>query len=105
LIDGDGHFSTQRQLVIAFSSADIKLAYFIKGRIGAGRVKKIKNKNAFLYIVSKKKHMLKIIDLINGKLRTFNKFNQVINNLLSHPKYSIENIEFKRNDSNDFYNH
>lgn len=107
LIDGDGHFSSQQQLVIVFSSPDVQLAYYIKKVIGFGHVKKVNNKNAYLYIISNKDGMIKTINLINGKLRTFNKFNQVFNNILAHSKYSdlAENIKFKFNDSNDFNNH
>ena len=43
LIDGDGHFSSQEQLVNVFSSPDIQLAYYIKKIIGFGHVKKVKN--------------------------------------------------------------
>nr|QJQ34972.1 LAGLIDADG endonuclease [Fusarium redolens] len=105
LIDGDGHFSSQQQLVIVFSSPNVQLAYYIKSKIGFGNVKKVKDKNAYLYIISNKDGILKIINLINGKLRTINKFNQVINNVLAHTKYIKENIEFKINGTNDFKNH
>ena len=73
--------------------------------IGFGHVNKVKDKNAYLYIISNKDGIIKAVNLINGKLRTLNKFNQVINNILAHPKYLEENIEFKINDSNDFNNH
>ena len=105
LIDGEGHFSSTQQLVIVFHYLDVSLAYYIKERIGFGKIKKVKNKNAYLYIISNKDGIIKVINLINGKLRTFNKFNQVINNILSHSKYTEENINFKINNSNDFYNH
>jgi hypothetical protein len=105
LIDGDGHFSNQQQLVIAFSSLDVKLAYYIKSIMGFGNVKQVKDKNAYLYIISNKDGILRAINLINGKLRTINKFNQVINNILTIPKYSKENIEFKINNSSDYHNH
>jgi hypothetical protein len=105
LIDGDGHFSNQQQLVIEFSSPDVKLAYYIKSIIGFGNVKQVKDKNAYLYIISNKDGILRTINLINGKLRTINKFNQVINNILTIPKYSKENIEFKRNNSSNYNNH
>lgn len=108
LIDGDGHFSSKQQLVIVFSSSDIQLAYYIKKIIGFGQVKKVKDKNAYLFIISKKDGIIRTINLINGKLRTINKFNQVINNILANPKYSVaagKNIDFKINDSNDFNNH
>jgi hypothetical protein len=106
LIDGDGHFSSQQQLVIVFHSLDISLAYYIKERLGFGNVKKVKNKEAYLFVLSKKEGIEKVINLINGKLRTENKYNQVIN-LLNNPKY-IElkkTIDFKFNSSNDFKNH
>ena len=105
LIDGDGHFSTQQQLVIVFSSPDVQLAYYVKEIIGFGHVKKVNNKKAYLYIISNKDGILKVLNLINGKLRTLNKFNQVINNMLAHSKYSEQNINFEMNKSNDFYNH
>ena len=105
LIDGDGYFSSAQQLVIVFSSPDIKLAYYIKGTIGFGNIKKVKDKNAYLYIISNKEGIIKTINLINGKLRTIKKFNQVITNILSNPKYSEEKIEFKFDNSNDFNNH
>lgn len=105
LIDGDGHFSSKQQLVIVFSSPDVKLAYYLKQIIGFGNVRKIKDKNAYLYIISNKEGIIKAINLINGKLRTLNKFNQVINNILSYPSYVKENLNFKMNDSNDLSNH
>ena len=105
LIDGKGHFSSKQQLEIVFSYSDIQLAYYIKKMIGFGQVKKVKGKNAYLYIISKKEGIIKTINLINGKLRTLNKFNQVTNNILAYPKYLEENIEFKINDSNDFNNY
>jgi hypothetical protein len=105
LIDGDGHFSSIQQLVIVFNYSDVQLAYYIKKIIGFGHVKKVKNKNAYLYIISNKEGIFKTIKLINGKLRTINKFNQVIKNILTNKAYSKQNIEFKINDSNDFKNH
>ncbi len=113
LIDGDGHFSSKQQLVIVFSCPDIQLAYYIKKRIGFGHVRKIANKNAYLYIISNKDGIIRAINLINGKLRTINKFNQVMAKILVHTKYmasasgtnKAEKIEFKINESNDFNNH
>lgn len=103
LIDGDGHFSTQQQLVIAFSHSDIKLAYYIKKRLEFGHVKKVKNQNAFIYVISNKLGIFKVLCLINGKLRTINKFNQVINHILN--KYTDYKMVFTINTSNDFKNH
>ena len=105
LIEGDGHFSSKQQLIIVFSSPDVFLAYYIKERLGFGNIRKVKNKNAYLLIISKKEGLLKVINLINCKLRTLNKYNQVINNILNHSLYNKENIEFKMNLNNDLNNH
>jgi hypothetical protein len=104
LIDGDGHFSKAQQLVIAFSSPDAFLAYYLKERLGYGNVKKVKDKNAYLLIVSNKNGMLNVINLINGKLKTEHRFNQVINNVLSHTKYADQNINFTIDSSKNFDN-
>jgi len=105
LIDGDGHFSKAQQLVITFSSPDAFLAYYLKERLGYGNVRKVKDKNAYLLIVSNEKGMLNIINLINGKLRTEHRFNQVVNNVLTHTKYADQNIHFTRDSSKNFDNH
>lgn len=74
--------------------------------IGYGHVRKVTNKNAYLYIISNKDGMTRAINLINGKLRVRNKFNQVRTNILVHTKYQTpENIEFEMNTSRDFNNH
>lgn len=107
LIDGDGHFSNKQQLVIVFHSLDASLAYYIKDQIGFGKVKKVKDKNAFLLVVSNKKGLEKVISLINGKIRTENKFNQIINNILNQNNY-IEfrkKINFQCNSNTDLKNH
>jgi len=88
LIDGDGHFSSKQQLIIVFHSLDVSLAYYIKDRLGFGNVRKVKDKNAFLLIIAAKKGIEKVINLINGKIRTVNKFNQIINNILNSVTYS-----------------
>jgi len=54
LIDGNGHFSSKQQLVIVFSSPDVSLAYYIKKTLGYGHINKIKDKNAYLLIISNK---------------------------------------------------
>nr|YP_009364335.1 LAGLIDADG endonuclease [Ophiocordyceps sinensis]ARF03425.1 LAGLIDADG endonuclease [Ophiocordyceps sinensis] len=97
LIDGDGHFSCQQQLVIVFSSPDVQLAYYIKSIIGFGNVRKVKDKNAYLYIISNREGIIKVLHLINKKLRTDNKFNQVVNRILIDSKYKDLNINWKKN--------
>jgi hypothetical protein len=105
LVDGDGHFSKAQQLVIVFSSPDAFLAYYLKEKLGYGNVKKVKDKNAYLLIISNKEGMLQVINLINGKLRTKQRFDQVVNNVLNHTKYTDQNIHFTLDSSKDFDNH
>ena len=105
LIDGDGHFSKAQQLVIVFSFPDAFLAYYLKEKLGNCNVRKVKDKNAYLLIVSKKEGILNVLNLINGKLRSENRFNQVVNNILSHDRYIGINIDFTMNLSDDFDNH
>lgn len=107
LIDGDGHFSTQQQLVIVFNSLDVSLAYYVKERLGFGKVKKVKDKNAFILVIIARKSLEKVINLINGKIRTENKFNQIIINILNHDSYVEfkKTIQFRLNLNDDLNNH
>ena len=107
LIDGDGHFSSKQQLVIAFNISDISLAYYIKQRLGYGSIRKVNNKNAVLLIIAAKKGIEKVIYLINKKIRTENKLNQIIKNILNHSKYSHLNelIVFELNEDTNLKNH
>ena len=105
LIDGDGHFSKAQQLVIVFSLPDAFLAYYLKQRLGHSNVRKVKDKNAYILIVSKKTGLVNVVNLINGKLRTQLKFYQVINNILKHETYRDININFALNSSDNLNNH
>lgn len=105
LIDGVGHFSKAQQLVIVFSFPDAFLAYYLKEKLGNCNVRKVKKKNAYLLVVSKKAGILNVVNLINGKLRSKNKFNQVVNNILNHDKYKDISLNFTINLSDNFNNH
>jgi hypothetical protein len=107
LIDGDGHFNKQLQLVIVFDHLSAPLAYYLKERIGYGNVKKVKNKNAYLLIIASFKGIEKVINLINNKIRNHNKLDQINNNILTHKSFTNlkDTIDFKLNDSIDFKNH
>ena len=105
LIDGDGHFSSKQQLVIVFHKLDVSLAYYIKERVGFGSVKKVKTKNAYLLIIAAREGLEKVLNLINGKIRTENKFNQITNNILSHPNFCGKTISLKLNLDIDLKNH
>ncbi len=107
LIDGDGHFSSKQQLVIVFHSLDASLAYYLKQRLGFGSVKKVKDKNAFLLVIVAKKGLEKVINLINGKIRTESKLYQITNNILNRDNYAElrKNISLKLNLDKDLKNH
>jgi hypothetical protein len=77
LIEGDGWFGLN-QLHIIFSERDISLAYLIKKHIGYGNVYKIKNKKAVKYICKNKNGLENILYLINGKLVSTFKYEQLI---------------------------
>lgn len=77
LIEGDGWFGL-KELHIIFSESDTTLAYFIKKRIGYGNVYKIKDKKAVRYICKHKEGLSLILSLINGKLVSNYKYDQLI---------------------------
>lgn len=107
LIDGDGHFNNQLQLVIVFHKLDVFLAYYIKRKLGYGNVKKVKDKNAFILVIASKDGISKILNLINGKLRTVNKLSQINNNIINHKRFLQlkSNIKFQLNENNSLNNH
>jgi hypothetical protein len=96
LIDGAGHFSPAaptiktlcKQLVISFNELDASLAYYIKSRLGYGNIYKVKNKKAIILVVSKHAGIMKVLDLINGKIRSQQKLVQIKNNILSNPYFN-----------------
>jgi LAGLIDADG endonuclease len=77
LIEGDGWFG-YKQLHIIFAEEDTSLAYYIKKRVGHGNVYKIKDKKAVRYICKNKTGLLIILSLINGKLLSNYKYDQII---------------------------
>jgi hypothetical protein len=107
LIDGDGHFSSRQQLVIVFNLADIQLGYYIKKKIGFGSIQKVKNKNAGLLVIASIKGLERTITLINGKIRSHNKFDQINKNIFSHLKFTdfSKTFSLNMNHTSDLNNH
>jgi len=87
LIDGNGHFSVQRQLVISFHSNDMSLAYFVRRTVGFGQVYPVKRKQAVIYVVSSFSGMARILSLVGNKLRTEHRYSQMKQNILSYPAF------------------
>ena len=103
LIDGDGYFSKIGQLVIVFSLPDAFLAYFIKSQLGFGKVRKVKDKNAYLFIISSKNGMIKVLNIINGKLRTAKRLNQIKQMFIYKPELHI--VNYTTNEDKDLCNY
>jgi len=97
IIDGDGHINKIGYIVICFNEKDLATAYFIKKRIGYGQVRKIKDKKAFNFIVTKSKGISYISSLIKDKIKHPNRINQF--NTRLYPKYI--NQSTSRNSSID----
>lgn len=105
LIDGDGHFNKLKELIIVFSGQDASLAYKLKARIGYGKVKKVYSKGEYILIISKPAGILKILHLINGKIRTKIKHYEIISNVLKDSYVKEFNNIFLMNNSDNFNNH
>ncbi len=89
LIEGDGWFG-KKELHIIFAENDVSLAYFIKKRIGFGNIYKIKNKKAVRYICKNTKGLFIILSLINGKLVSNPKYDQLIkHNYIADFNYTL----------------
>jgi hypothetical protein len=105
LIDGVGSFG-EKALVIAFHGLDASLAYYIKGRLGYGSVKKINDKKAVILSVTNREGLDKVINLINGKLRVQFKLDSLEKNILYIYKEPLNlNHKLNLNTSSDLSNH
>jgi hypothetical protein len=73
----------QQQLVIAFHALDAPLAYYVKSRLNCGSVRVVKDKQAYTFVISSRQGIDAVLSLINGKLRTKHRYDQVMNNILA----------------------
>lgn len=81
LIDGSGNIEKSTCISITFAKKHVNVAYYIKGRIGYGRVKEVKHNNVYVYSVTKQHGVLIVANLIHHKLRCAHKVN-AFNNIL-----------------------
>ena len=77
LFEGDGHLSTQYQIVISFNYNDKYLASTLSQQFQWGNVYKVKDKLAYNWIICKTFEVNSFLKLINGHIRTFSKLNQI----------------------------
>lgn len=107
LLDGDGHISTQQQLVLSFHEDDAPLAYYLKHRLGFGSVHKVKNKRAAILVVTALAGVEKVMFLVNGKLRVQHRYEQAVSRIVNHEKFvALQSLSpFVQNCSSDLNNH
>ena len=87
IIEGDGCFAQKSQLSISFNSLDISTAHYLKSELDCGSVRPIKGKNAVVFSLGSKASILLVLDLINGKLKTQKKIEQIKDNILPNLPY------------------
>lgn len=76
---------------IVFNIKDIILAYRIKEELEIGSIQKKKGVKAVVWFVNSKREIIKVIELINGKMRTekIEKLNRLIDWINDKDKYNI----------------
>jgi hypothetical protein len=105
LIDGNGWVSNYGAHIL-FNNLDASLAYYIKASLGYGSVTKLKSNNCYLLTITKREGLKKIINLINGKIRTQSKFEDVFKYILNvYEELLYLKEQFHLNTSNDLDNH
>jgi hypothetical protein len=76
LIEGDGSIYIPKdnknasRIIIAFNSKDLPLALIIQKNLNGGNIYKKKGKNAYTYEITDIKTLIKLVNLINGNMRT-----------------------------------
>lgn len=78
LIEGDGCFS-YKKLEIAFHEKDKSAAFSLRRQLGFGQIYTYsQNKKAVRFTISNKKGLRRVLDLVNGKLVSSAKVNQLV---------------------------
>jgi hypothetical protein len=76
LIEGDGNIYVPKNqkyastISISFKSKDYPLIAAIQAKLGIGNIYKIKGKNAYIYTIGNLQGLIKLVNIINGKMRT-----------------------------------
>jgi ubiquinol-cytochrome c reductase cytochrome b subunit len=100
LIDGDGSLLINKQgygsFEVTLDLKDVTTLYYIKKTLGFGNVTKRIKVNAYRYRTAKKEYMLQLINLVNGKLLTSSKQQQLLK-LCNH--YNIAYIPIEHDTS------
>jgi hypothetical protein len=102
VIDGDGNFDIRKEekklvlraIRIKFHIRDIKILKIIQNHLHFGRIKHLNNNTYCIYIISTKKEMTIVINLINGLIRlkvdSFKKACDSLNINFIEPNYTLE---------------
>lgn len=82
LIEGDGCFyipkifiDSQNKIIspiitLSFDARDLPLALLLQKNLNMGQINKIKGKNAYIYRISNMINLIKLVNIINGYMRT-----------------------------------
>lgn len=105
LIDGVGEINSSK-LIIYLNKNDNSLAYWLKKRIGYGKIKKSLNNKELKLIITNIEGLVRVLELINGKLKW--KYDEVnnkmlLNNTLINLKWNKK--EFIKGDIKDMNNY
>jgi len=106
LIDGDGYID-KYTIKITFYILDLPLAIYLTKVLGFGSIYKVKDKNAYDLRINSIIGFIKILKLINGKLRNPKKLNQILRLIETNKgkTYFSEFKDFKLNTSNNLDNY
>ena len=102
LIDGNSYFIKDNNLlkfIIILNIKDISLAYYLKNYIRYGIIKK--DNNNIYFIISSYKGLLRIFNLVNNKIKTSYKYNEILNNII----YLSKDINFVKDNTSNFNNY
>lgn len=106
LIDGHGRFYNgfYSRVSITFQPEDVSLAYYIKKQIGYGSIIKSRYWTHFLDVTNKE-GLLRVINLINGKIKNEHVFNSLVNFMSDPERKNYPNLNITMDTLNNLDNH